>query len=701
MAFSRIGLALVVWCATSSTAQADEGMWTINGFPRAQVKERYGVEITDKWLQHLQLSSVRFGQGGSGAFISPHGLIMTNHHVGADCIAKLGRKDHDFHRDGFYAKSEAEALRCPGLALDVLVAIDDVSGEVRGTLNADAAEPGVAAARRERIATIEKRCVEKTPGARCSVVTLYRGGAYHLYRYRRFTDVRLVFSPEFAIAFFGGDPDNFTYPRYAFDVALFRAYDGDQPVSSTHYLRWSKAGAREDELVFTAGHPGTTLRMATSSMLRLLRDDFYPLVLSDLARQHELLTRFSQSGAEAERTTRKPLFSVDNSIKAITGYAQGLKDPELFDSVSQEENKLKGRLSKQPEVIAAWDTIDRAVEVAKQISVRLFLLEGRRVLLPNNDYNPFGAHTFAFARTLVRLVDEQAKPDAERLHEYTDAERNALELKLYSPAPVPLDLDEAYLVGALQNLVTRLGAKDPITKLALAGKTPSARAKELVRGTRLADPDARRELATSRAAQDKARDPMIAFARALDAESRALRKRYQDEVEGPLEVALGRITRAHLALDGAALPPDATGTLRISFGRISPYLEGQKVIPPMTVVAGLFGRAQKHDNQPPWQVPATWVAGKAKLKPLTPMNLISDNDITGGNSGSPLVNAAGEVVGLVFDENIHALANLFMYRGERERTVSVHSVVLTEALRKIYGADRLVDEMTGLDKPTR
>lgn len=695
MALSRIGFGLLLTCVGLS-AHAEEGMWTVNAFPRALVKDHYGFEVTDKFLKHLQLSSVRFGDGGSGSFVSPNGLVLTNHHVGANCIAKLGQKGRDYHRDGFYAKAEAESLRCPGLELDVLIAIEDVSAEVRGAVAGDAADPAVATGRRERSAVIENRCAEKNAGARCAVVTLYRGGAYHLYRYRRHTDVRLVFSPEFAVAFFGGDHDNFTFPRYDFDVALFRVYENDKPLKTSEYLRWSKNGAREDDLVFTSGHPYSTLRMATRSMLELLRDQVYPMVLVELGRQREVLASFAKSGGEAERSARELSFDVDNMLKAYTGYQAALVDAERFDKRVATETTLKKRLAKHPEALDAWTTIEHATAVQKQISQRLFLLEGRCAFSTMVE-NPFGAQTFGIARTLVRLADEQTKPDEKRLHEYTDAGRSELELALYSRAPIDSALDEALFASALQRVVTQLGANDPLVKTMLAGKSAAVRAKEIVRGSHLADVAVRRQLVTA-SAQTAAGDKMLSFARSIDAASRAMRTRHEEEVEGPIEVALGRIARAQLALDGPAMPADATGTLRISYGRIAGYLEGQKVIPPMTVLAGMFFKSQRKNNQPPWQLPQRWVDAKPKLKPLTPMNVASDNDIGGGNSGSPLVNTTGELVGLVFDVNSHALANKFMYDGDLGRAVSVHSAVIVEALRKIYDADSLADELTGVTK---
>jgi hypothetical protein len=555
-----------------------------------------------------------------------------------------------------------------------------------------------ATARKEKIAAIEKRCADaaNTPGTRCDVVTLYRGARYDLYRYRRYTDVRLVFAPEQEIAFFGGDPANFTYPRYDLDVAFFRAYDKDRPVESKNYLRWSAAGPREGELVFTSGHPGSTQRLATRTMLETFRDVSYPTALADLARIHTLLVAFAARGTEQKRVAQRTLFRVENAQKAITGYLDGLKDPTVMARKIEEESHLKQGVKEQKGQTGAddaWASVERAEAVARKEYPRWVLLEGapRSTLSNLNGYNSL---LFGIAKTLVRMVDERALPSEKRLKEYGDAGRHTLELALYSPAPIDLDLEEAMLAGALERTKQKLGAGDPSVKLALGGKTPAARAKELVRGTKLADVAVRRALGASRAAQDEAKDPLIELARVLDPVARELRKRHDDEVEGVEERALGAIARAQVQIDGPGTPPDATGTLRISFGQVAGYKEGDKGIPPMTVYVGMFMKSKNANNEPPWHLPDRWLAAKPKLKPTTPINLVSTNDIIGGNSGSPLVNRAGEIVGLIFDGNLQSLANNFLYRAELDRAVSVHSVGIVDALRNVYDAGSLVEELT-------
>ncbi len=683
-------------CAASlGGAHADEGMWTVDDFPRARVKAALGVEIGDAWLEHLRLSSVRFGDHGSGAFVSPTGLVLTNHHVGADCIAKLGSTGGDYHRDGFYAARAADELRCPDLELDVLMGIEDVTAQVRAA--ADAADPAARApARRAKLAELEKACADRTK-QRCDVVTLYRGGRYALYRYRRYRDVRLVFAPEFAIAFFGGDPDNFSYPRYDLDVAVFRAYDGAKAARPAHWLRFSEGGIREGDATFAAGHPGTTERLATARMLESYRDVVYPTTLDGLRELRAVVSDYGGRGAAQERAARKLFFTVENGLKAYGGYLAGLTDPALLPRRREAEARQRSAAVARPalatELAAADEAIARAEQARREIHPRWALLEGdpRRAF---TERNPFRSRLFGIARALVRLVDEAGKPSEQRLREYADAGRPSLELELYSPAPIDLALEEQLLASALTHLKVALG-DDPVVRVALAGQAPATRARALVRGTILADVLARRRMAASRGAQDAAQDPLLGFARAVDAAARSLRTRMDDDVTGAEEDALGRLARAQLELDGDATAPDATATLRISYGRVAGYRDGARSIPPITVLAGLYARAQKAENRAPWALPARWLERKATLRPTTPINFVTTNDIIGGSSGSPVVDAKGELVGVIFDENQFALPNIFGYRDGAGRAVCVHAAGVLDALRKVYDAGALADELTG------
>lgn len=676
-------LGFVVAVMAAAPAGADEGMWTFNNFPKQLVKQRYGFDVTDKWLEHVRLSSVRFNSGGSGSFVSPRGLVMTNHHVGVDCIDKLAQKDHDYVKDGFFAKTPADEIKCPDLELNVVVGIEDVTQKVKSVEKPGMDEAAVNKAQKEKMSALEKACADKSKG-RCDVVTLYQGGAFHMYRYKKYTDVRLAFAPEFQIAFFGGDPDNFEYPRYDLDVAFFRVYENGKPVAPRHYLKWSAAGAKDGELVFVPGNPGNTERLDTVAQLELLRDTAYPTLLGDFKGLREALLAYAKRGAEEARQARTPLFGVDNSIKAIGGYHKGLLDKALMTKKAEEEAATRQKLGAKHAGI--WDAIAQSQKTYAGIYARYMLTEGRRG-------NPFYSELFGAARTLLRAAEEKAKPSEKRLREYRDSNLPSLELRLLSDAPIYDGLDEARLTYALKRLARALGAADPLVKAVLAGQTPEARAKALVSGTKLKDVAERKRLYADPQALAASKDPMLELARAVDGEARAVRKKYEDEVESVVKKNLSALARAQFAAEGLSRYPDATFTLRLSFGKVAGYTAGGQTIPPMTTIAGLYQRAAEKGNKAPWEVPERWQKAKANLALETPMNFVSTNDIIGGNSGSPVVNAAGEVVGLIFDGNIHSLPGNFVYDDTLNRAVSVHSAAMIEALRNVYDAGSLADEL--------
>jgi hypothetical protein len=676
-------------CFGAGVARADEGMWTFNNFPKKVVKDRYKVDVTDAWLEHVRLSSVRFNSGGSGSFVSSRGLVMTNHHVGADCIAKLGKSDRDLIKEGFYAKDQAAEIKCPDLELNVVVAIDDVTSDVKSVEKPGMDDAAINKAQKEKMSSLEKDCNEKTKN-RCDVVTLYKGGNYHLYQYKKYTDVRLAFAPEFQIAFFGGDPDNFEYPRFDLDVAFFRVYEEGKEVKPAHYLAWSKAGAKDQELVFVPGNPGRTERLDTLAQLELLRDTAYPLVLKDLGRMREALMAYGRKGAEEARQARTDLFGVENSLKALGGYLGGLKDAALMQKRAAEEAALKKFVAASPERQqqwgGAWDAIEKAQKSFATFYPRWLYLEGRRG-------NPFGSDLYGLAKHLVRAGEEKQKPSEKRLREYADPSLPQLELHLFSPAPIYDGLEVTLLQSALARLEKELSANDPLVKKLLAGKTAETRAKELVAGTKLKDIAVRKQLYGDKKALDASKDPLIEFARAIDVEARKMRQKYEDEVEGVEKKNLGLLAKALFASEGTGRYPDATFTLRLSFGKVAGYTVDGKKIAPWTTFGGLYARSTEKGNQAPWDLPARWAGRKAKLKLETPMNFVSTNDIIGGNSGSPVVNAKGEVVGLIFDGNIQSLPGNFVYDERLNRAVSVHSAALVEALRSVYDAGALADEL--------
>jgi len=672
-------------------ALADEGMWTFNLFPKAALKARHGFAVTDAWLERVRLASVRFNSGGSGSFVSARGLVMTNHHVGADCIQKVGAAGKDYIADGFIARTEAEEVRCPDLELNVLVGIDDVTKDIKAI-----EQPGVPPAELNRLQKIkmselEKACAERT-GQRCDVVTLYSGGLFHLYRYRKHTDVRLVFAPEGQSAAFGGDPDNFTFPRFAFDVAFFRVWHEGRPLQVEPYLQWSAKGARDGDLVFTSGNPGSTSRLATVAQLEFLRDLAYPQRLANTARVRGVLQAYAATSPEAERQTRTPLHSADNTTKALTGYLAGLRDPGLMAKKQKAEAELQARIrvlqaKQQPggEAAPVWGEIAAAVTAHRAFFLRHTLTEG----------STLNSRLFAIARHLHRLGAERQLPSEKRLREYRDSNLASLELGVFSAAPIYPALETALLQSALEQLQKELGDKDPLVLAALAGQTPAARAKAVVAATRLADVAVRKSLAADKKALDASQDPMLQLARALDPEARTLRKRFEDEIEGVIKRGATLLARAQFDAEGLKQYPDATFTLRLSYGKVLGYQDAGKTVAPLTTVGGMYARADEHGGKHPWDVPKRWQDAKTKLDPKLPMNFASTNDIIGGNSGSPVVDRKGEVVGLVFDGNIQSLPGNFAYDMGQNRAISVHSAVILTALDAVYAAPALAAELRG------
>jgi hypothetical protein len=667
---------------------ADEGMWLFSDPPSALLKAKYGFEPTGEWLRHLQQSSVRFNNGGSGSFVSADGLVMTNHHVGFGALQKLSTRDRDLVETGFYARSRSGELKCHDLELNVLVRIEDVTERVREAVRSESDPEKASLARRAVMNTIEKESFEKT-GLRSDVVTLYRGGLYHLYCYRRYTDVRLVFAPEQAIAFFGGDPDNFEYPRYDLDVCFFRVYENDRPAKVEHFLKWSESGAADGELVFVSGHPGRTDRLNTLAHLEFYRDRVFPFRLDEIRRREVLLSIFSERSGENARRAKRELFGYKNRRKAYLGMLAGLQDPAVIQRKRVEEAGLRQGVLADPSLRQscgdAWDQVVAAVDVWKAIYLDYHLLE---------DGAAFDGSLFDKARTLVRLAEESQKPNDERLREYRESNLPSVTQQLYSEAPIYKDLETVLLADSLGMYVELAGANDPMVLAVLAGKSPQSRAAELVSGTRLDDVAERKRLAEGgRAAIDAGDDPMIQLARLIDPPARDVRRRYEEQVDERLRGAYEKIAKARFALAGEAVYPDATFSLRLAYGVVKGYAEMGRQVPPWTLIGGAYEHAAEHGGEPPFQLPDSWIRHKQDLDLDAPMNFVSTCDIIGGNSGSPVVNRAGEVVGLVFDGNIQSLVWDFVYGDAEGRATSVHSSAIPETLRNVYDAAPLADEL--------
>jgi hypothetical protein len=673
----------------STLATADEGMWLYNAPPKDKIKAKYGFEVTQAWLDHLRLSSVRFNNGGSGSFVSADGLTFTNHHVGAGCVQQLSTEGHDYIKTGFYAKTQAEEAKCPNLELNQLVGIEDVTDKVNAGVKPEMSAADANQAQRAAMSQIEKDCTTAT-GLRCDVVTFYSGQVYNLYKYKKYTDVRLVFAPEFGIAFFGGDPDNFTYPRYDLDITFFRVYENDKPAHLDHYLQWSQTGVKEGDLIFVSGHPGNTGRMLTMAQLEFLRDVQYPMSLKLFQRRIALLKEFSKQSEENARIANEDIFGLQNSQKAITGYQSGLLDKAIMDAKAADETKLRASFKANPKNAGAvdpWDEIAQAIKVQQSIYPNLTYLERQR---------GFNSHLAQTARVLVRVAAEKPKPNQERMREFRDSNLPSFEQQLFSTEPIYKNLEIALFADSLSEMQDALGKDNPDVQKVLQGKTPAEAAKDFITNTKLEDVAVRKQLYEGgQAAVDASTDPLIVMMRAIDPAARAARKQWEDKVDAVVRRDGTVVAKARFAQSGFAQPPDATFTLRLSYGAVKGYQESGKAIPFATNLGGAYEHAAEHDSKPPYNLPESWMKAKPSLDLKTPFNFVATPDIIGGNSGSPTVNKKGEVVGIIFDGNIESLPWNFAFSDVQGRSVSVDSRGIQEALRKIYGATALADELLG------
>lgn len=671
------------------TAVSDEGMWLLNDPPREQLKAKYNFELTDAWLTNARLASVRLNSGGSGGFVSPEGLLVTNHHVAADSVQKLSKPGHDLYNDGFYAATRDAELRCPDLEVNALQEIIDITKEVNAAVTENMMAAEAFAARRAVMARLEKESLDKT-GLRSDVVTLYNGGAYHLYRYKKFTDVRLVFSPEKAIASFGGDVDNFEFPRMNLDVAFFRVYENGAPAKTPNFFKWSETGPKENDLVFVTGHPGTTQRLETLARLKHRRDFTLPYTLYRLRTMEAALTQYSEQSPEKRRQAVTDLHSAANARKAFSGQLQGLLDPNILAQKAEAEKSLAASKAISAEESSQFHKALSQIE-AIQRSLRDFEKAYNLIEVGH----AFPSPLFTAARHTVRMAKELPKKSADRLREYRDSNLDSLKFGLFSPAPIYPDLERAKLTASLTFLAENLGGEHELVKLILAGKNPAARADELVT-TKLYDPAERKKLVEGgQAAIDASTDPMILLAKAIDAEARQLRTRYENEVEEPERQAYATLANLRFKALGKSVAPDATFTLRIAFGIVKGYEVDGVTLPFYTTFGQVFEKSAAMGGKEPFDLPRRWLDGKSKLDLSTPFNFVSTADTIGGNSGSPVLNRAGELVGINFDRNRHGLVRNFVYTDVQARHIAVHSRAVLEALRRLYPTESLVKELTG------
>ncbi|HUI11484.1 MAG TPA: S46 family peptidase [Bacteroidota bacterium] len=679
-----LGVVIVMWALPS---QAGEGMWTFDNPPRKQLKEAYGFEPTQAWLDHLRLASVRVGDGGSGSFVSPNGLLLTNDHVGRGQLQKLSTKDRDLVAQGFYARTMAEELKCPDLELNVLMSMEDVTARVQSAIAGTASPREALEARRAVTAAIAKEASERT-GLKADVVTFYNGGEYWLYLYKRYTDVRLVMAPEVQIAFFGGDPDNFTFPRHDLDITFFRAYENGSPANTAQFLKWKTAGAKEGDLVFVSGHPGSTNRLQTYAQTEYQRDVAYPARLKAYARSLDLLRKYSARGAEQARQAAGTIFGMENAKKAAEGEYRGLLDKNLMAAKFREDKDLRDRVDANPEwkkaYGAAWDTIATVLERQKSMSRQ-------------GTYRTLRGRLFQMALQIVQAAEELKKPNGERQAPYQEANLPGLRFRLFSPAPVYAELEELQVADGLSEAVENIGAEDPFLRAALDGRTPEAAAHELVAGTGLASADLRKQLFDGgESAVAASKDPMILLAEKLLPLLNESRKWSEKYVTGPTASAGEAIGKARFAVYGKSVNPDATFTLRLSYGSVKGYPMNGTKAPAMTTLYGLYDRSCGFGNRGAWELPKRFADGAGKLNMSTPLNFVCSCDIIGGNSGSPVVDRDGAFVGLIFDGNIESLPGRFMYDEESNRAVAVHPAGIIECLRKLYNAGPLADELEGV-----
>ncbi len=667
-------------CCPRSSARADEGMWLFSALPKKQLADAHQFEPNQAWIDHLMLSSVRFNSGGSASFVSSNGLVLTNHHVAADTLYKLSTPEHNYNEDGFLAKNQSEEIPATDLELNQLISIEDVTDKVNGSVKSSMSAQDASKARQSAMGQIEKESLEKT-GLRSDIVTLYGGGRYHLYRYKKYTDVRLVWAPEAQAAFFGGDADNFEYPRYCLDVTLFRVYEDGKPAKIDNFLKMDPSGAREGDLVFVSGNPGRTRRILTSDAVEFQRDHAMPRTMNLLRRKEILLQQYGLAGPEQTRRSRDDLFGIQNSRKAYTGMLAGIQDPSFVAEKRNEEKEIFSRLSANPKLAplaGAWKTV---ADTLKQREALLSQTASLRTQL------------YGFAERLVLMAAEDQKPSSERLREYRDSARASLEQALFSEVPVYEDLERVQLADELSRLIDDRGGDDPLVVAALAGKSPRDRAAEIIAGTKLHEAAARKSLAESGSAGiEQSTDPLIGLVRSLEPAYRKIREQ-TDELDELERQAYAQITEAQFALGGDSVYPDATFTLRLSYGLVSGYESAAGTIPSQTRLGGAFGHEDSHQNKEPWVLPDSWHAAKDKIQSDTPFNFVCTADIIGGNSGSPVVSRDGAMVGIIFDGNIESLTGDFYYTDRSARAVAVHIAGVLESLRTIYNAGFLADQM--------
>lgn len=677
------GFLLLLACAAVLPAFAEEGMWTFDNFPSNDVKQHYGADITPAWLDHVRLATVRLSNC-TASFVSPEGLILTNHHCVESCLAELSSKDKSLVELGFAAANRPSEQRCPAQIADVLLSSENVTETVSKSV-AGLSTTRANEARKKTLTTLEQSCEQasaklRTGKLKCQVVTLYQGGQYFLYRYKRYDDVRLVFAPEADIASFGGDPDNFQFPRWSLDFSILRAYENDKPAQTPNFLAINFSGPSANELVFVSGHPGSTARLQTRAQLQFNRDISLPITL---LRASELRGRFIQFGKinpADERIVEAPLNSLQNGIKVRRKQLDALNDDSLLEDKTAAEQKL--RLLAHLDGTDPWREIETATERERVLYLPYTFIENAA---------GFNSSLFRDARLLVRAADERRKANTDRLREFTDSSLPAMQRELFASVPAYPELEVLTLSYSLERMREWLGPDHPVVRRLLSQESPDALAARLIAETKLDDAAVRKQLwQGGKAAVDASLDPMILLARALDVDARAIRKDYENEVEAPVASSAERIAAARFKAFGTNVYPDATFTLRLNYGTVQGWVENGTPVEPFTHLARAFERAT---GASPFKIPDSWMKVKDKLDMQTPFCISTSSDIVGGNSGSPLIAADGRIVGLMFDGNIHSIAGSYGFNAANNRAIAVHPAIIREALDKVYDAQSLLAEL--------
>ena len=662
-----------------SIARADEGMWTFDAFPAAKMRADYGWAPDQAWLDKVRSASVRLTGGCSASFVSGSGLILTNHHCVATCAEEHSTAENNILKAGFSARNRDEELKCAGQQAEVVTSIKDVTPQVKAAIGAATGEAAVKA-RSAIVAEIEKQGCPDTAKNRCQVVSLYGGGQYKLYTYRKYSDVRLVWVPEAQAPQFGGDPDNFNFPRYSLDAGFLRAYEDGKPVVTPQHLEWSPRAPVDGEATFVVGNPGSTQRLFTSEQLAFQREIVLPITVTTYSELRGRLISAMESNPQKEREATETLGSIENSLKVYIGRVKALGDPAFTGKLAAAEAELKAKSAGNAAIGNPWADVAGAMRAYRDFYV------ADRYSLPSGDL-------FGYAIRLVRAAAERTKPDAERFPGYSDSALPLVEKQVLDEKPIYPWLDQLTMEWSLSKSREYLGADDPQTKLLLGKESPEGLAARLVGGTKLADPAVRKALwQGGQAAIDASTDPMIVYARSLDANDRAIQKRFDDQVDAPITAAMAKLSDARFAAYGSTIYPDATFTLRISYGKVAGWMERGRQVPTRTTLGGTFERAT---GAPPFDLPPAFIANRAKIDMNTPYDFVTTNDIIGGNSGSPVIDRQGRVIGAAFDGNIHSLGGNYGYDGSINRTVVVSTAAVQEALETIYPAPQLVAELKG------